>query len=218
MAPRGTLHGLWALFVATVVVAAGVVLTTVALEPMTAGREASGRSAETAGRLASPAGAVPRRSSMARFPDRGSVAQDFALPVLATRAPWIGQDTMRLSDFRGRWVYLDVFGSWCLPCTQKYPKMIDVAHELEKDDVAVVGLLLEDRPEAAAAWFAENGGMAYPFLLLDDKTAADWGLTGAPMGFLISPEGRIERKCYGCSRGSDAVEELPRTVRALDRP
>lgn len=213
MGSRGMLHGLWTLFVATVVAGAVVVVVRVSLEPGRAGAGAGGRAVVTGTRSAGP-----KAASTARFPDRGSLAEDFALPVLAPRSPWTGRDTLRLSDFQGRWVYLDVFGTWCLPCTLKYPKMIEVARDLEREDVAVVGLLLQERPQAAATWFAENGGMAYPFLVLDDETAADWGLTGAPMGFLISPEGRIERKCYGCSRGADAVEELPRTVRGLGRP
>jgi cytochrome c biogenesis protein CcmG/thiol:disulfide interchange protein DsbE len=214
MAPRGTLHGLWALFVTTTVVAAGVIVLSVVLEG------AAPSPGFWPGTRTGHAAAATRRTSagMVPFPGRGSVARDFTLPVLAAESPWIGADTMRLSDLRGRWVYLDVFGSWCLPCTVKYPKMIEIARTLEHDGVAVVGLLLDERPQAAAAWFAANGGMAYPFLLLDDRTATEWGLTGAPMGFLISPEGRIERKCYGCSTGADAVDGLPRTVRELSRP
>lgn len=214
MASRGALHGLWALFVATVIVSMGAVVLGVVLDGAAAGID-SWEGARDA-RVRATAGGVPSRT--ARFPDPGSLARDFTLPVLGARSPWIGADTLRLSDFRGRWVYLDVFGTWCLPCAQKYPKMREVARALTDDDVAVIGLLLEERPESAAAWFAENGGMAYPFLVLDDETATAWGLTGAPMGFLISPEGRIERKCYGCSSGADAVDALPRTIRALSRP
>lgn len=153
-------------------------------------------------------------AATAPFPAPGSQARDFALPVLGATPPFVSRDTLRLSDFAGRYVYLDVFGSWCLPCRQKYPDMINIAGELDATGAVTLGLLLQDAPQAAAAYFADNGGQAYPFLILDDATARTWGLTGAPMGFLISPEGLIERLCYGCQRGASSVETLPAAVRA----
>lgn len=164
-------------------------------------------------RMDGPSDPARPTGRQARFPAPGSVARDFALPVLLSEEPWIGADTVRLSDYAGRWVYLDVFGSWCLPCRTKYPKTIEVARELEAEGAAVVGLLLEDRPATAAAWIEENGGFTYPFLVLDHETASEWQMTGAPMGFLVSPDGRIERRCYGCARGADAIERLPDRIR-----
>lgn len=147
------------------------------------------------------------------FPQPGSIPPGFALPVLESEAPWVGSDTLRLSDFLGRWVYLDVFGSWCPPCRRKQPKMLEIASELEERGAIVLGLLMGDRPQAAAEWLQANGGMAYPYLVLDDETERTWGMTGAPMGFLISPQGRVERLCFGCSGGPDGVETLPDAVR-----
>ncbi len=157
--------------------------------------EAPADAAESSGVPTLPAGPAPA------FPAPGSVAPGFALPLLRTEAPWVGPDTVRLSDLRGRRVYLDVFGSWCPPCRRKYPAMTEIARELEAGGVAVIGLLLQDRPRAAADWLKANGGLAYPFLVLDDETARAWGITGAPMGFLVSPEGRLERMCYTGARG-----------------
>lgn len=154
----------------------------------------------------------PTAEATATFPAPGSLVQDFALPRLRDEAPWAGPDTLRLSDHAGRWIYLDVFGSWCPPCRTKYPEMTEVAAEMERKGAVVIGLILEDDPETAARWLESNGGMAYPFAVLDEATTRAWQLTGAPMGFLVSPEGRIEKKCYGCSRGADAVERLPDLV------
>ncbi len=156
-------------------------------------------------------------AATAPFPLPGSLAHDFTLPLLATESPYLSGDSLRLSDFEGQFVYLDVFGSWCIPCRQKYPDMRRIAEEMNEAGAVMLGLLLKDSPEAAADFFADNGGQAYPFLVLDDATASEWGLTGAPMGFLISPEGQIERKCYGCQRGASGVETLPSAVRSGQR-
>jgi thiol-disulfide isomerase/thioredoxin len=148
-----------------------------------------------------------------RFPELGSGVPDFHLPALLDEDPWIGGDSVRLSDFRGRWVYLDVFGSWCLPCQLKYPTMLRVAREFRDGGGVVLGVLLEDRPAVAGRWLRDHGGIEYPFAVLDEETRLLWQITGAPMGFLISPEGQLERLCYGCSRGVDAVERLPEVLR-----
>jgi len=153
-------------------------------------------------------------ATTAHFPAPGSRPPDFHLPELLLEAPWVGDDSLRLSDLRGRYVYLDVFGSWCLPCRQRHPEMLRVAAALEAEGAQVVGLLLEDRPETAARWLAEHGA-TYPFLVVDDRTARAWGLTGAPMGFLTSPEGRVVRACHGCAHGEHAIEGLPAEVARL---
>ncbi|MDX1645844.1 MAG: TlpA disulfide reductase family protein [Longimicrobiales bacterium] len=195
----------WGIAVGAVV---GVLVVLVALTD-TGGDGASLGGVPGASRVATGSGeeiSVP-------FPEQGSLARDFVLPRLETEAPWMGPDRVRLSDYAGRWVYLDVFGSWCLPCRRKYPKMRAIAREMEREGAVMLGLLFEDDPETAARWLSANGGMPYPFAVLDEETARAWQLTGAPMGFLISPEGRIVKVCYGCSRGRDAVELLPELVR-----
>lgn len=159
----------------------------------------------------SVAAAVAERAPA--FPRPGSIPPGFALPLLESEAPWVGADTVRLSDFLGRWVYLDVFGSWCPPCRRKQPKMLEITSELEERGAVVLGLLIGDRPQAAAEWLEANGGMTYPYLVLDERTERTWGLTGAPMGFLISPQGRVEHLCFGCSGGPNGVETLPDAVR-----
>jgi thiol-disulfide isomerase/thioredoxin len=149
------------------------------------------------------------------FPQVGSVARDFTLPLLHPNRPWVRSDSLTLSDLRGRWVYLDVFGTWCGPCQAKYPVMDEVAEEVESAGGTVIGLLLNDRPEAAAAWFASQGGMSYPFLVLDEETTRRWQIRGAPMGFLVSPDGHIARRCFGCAEEGDRIEKLAATIAGM---
>lgn len=148
------------------------------------------------------------------FPASGSQPPELHLAELLMEHPWVGTDSVRLADLRGTWVYLDVFGSWCLPCRERHPEMLRVAEELEADGARVIGLLLEDRPETAARWLREHGS-TYPFLVVDPATARTWGLIGAPMGFLISPAGRVVRACQGCAYGEHAIEGLPQELRRL---
>ena len=148
-----------------------------------------------------------------QFPQPGSVAHNFALPRLSLSEPFETSDTVRLSDYAGQYVYLDVFGSWCLPCQEKYPEMETIADQFEEAGGAVVGMLLNDSPSLAASWFREQGGLTYPFVVLDNETSRTWNLVGAPMGFLIAPDGRIEARCVGCTRGTHTIEGMLEIVR-----
>lgn len=154
-----------------------------------------------------PASAAPQ------FPQPGSVAHNFALPRLSVSEPFETSDTVRLSDFAGQYVYLDVFGSWCLPCQEKYPEMETISDQFEEAGGVVVGMLFNDSPSLAAAWFREQGGLTYPFVVLDGETSRTWNLVGAPMGFLIAPDGRIEARCAGCTRGTHTIESMLEIVR-----
>ena len=147
------------------------------------------------------------------FPQIGSRAQDFRLERLTLDAD-AETGEVRLSDFEGRYVYLDVFGTWCLPCQVKYSSSPEIIAELEAMDVVVLGLLYQDSPARARAWFRDNGGLHYDFAMLDERTAAEWGVTGAPMGYLISPDGRIETRCFGCD-GRWSMDRLPDFVEDL---
>ncbi|HSR41940.1 MAG TPA: TlpA disulfide reductase family protein, partial [Longimicrobiales bacterium] len=124
-------------------------------------------------------------------------------------------DTFRLAEYRGRRVYLTVFGSWCPGCREEYPEVARLAERFRsagEGAPVVVGLLLKDSPDRAMAFFAERGGPAYPLAALDRSAEVALGITGAPMGFLVGPDGRIEGRCYGCQRGPLAAEALEALV------
>ena len=62
---------------------------------------------------------------------------------------------MRLEDFRGRKVLLNVWATWCAPCVVELPTLEAVARE--RDDIEVVTISLDRRPEDAAEFLAREG-------------------------------------------------------------
>ena len=158
---------------------------------------------------------LPPRPRDPGFPEPGSPAPELALPVLQQEPPYVGADSLRLTDLAGRYVYLEVFGSWCAPCVKYYHELRRMAAELRAPDFAMVGLLLKDPPESAARFFAERGQPGFPFLVLDDRTAARWDIVGAPMGYLISPEGELIYRCFGCQSGPAGLSRLPALLDSL---
>lgn len=163
------------------------------------------------------------QKSVPVFPEPGSAALDFDLKQLMLEAPYESGPSVRLLDHRGSVVVLNVFGTWCPPCLEKYPGTARVAHEYHDRGVRFFGILLNDSPRRAAKWFRENGGLAYPFLLEKGSSVeADWELHGAPRMFVIDQQGIIADRCIGCTVGTLSNDSLPVLLDSLlasqDRP
>jgi peroxiredoxin len=144
------------------------------------------------------------------FPEPGTLARDFTLRQLTLEPPHDQGPSVTLSDHRGSLVVLDVFGTWCRPCVDKYPAMAELARDYSREEVRFFGILLNDSPKGAAKWFSEQGGLAYPFLLESGSDIeATWGLHGAPRMFVIDQQGLIVGRCLGCQFGRLSPDSLP---------
>jgi cytochrome c biogenesis protein CcmG, thiol:disulfide interchange protein DsbE len=114
--------------------------------------------------------------------------------VLATR----DGGTFSSADKRGRWVVLNFFGSWCVPCLEEHPELVafDAAHRAEGDAV-LVSTTFDDRAEDARAFFEEHGG-TWP--VIDDpenSIGVTYGVAQVPETFVISPNGTVVQRYAG---------------------
>jgi cytochrome c biogenesis protein CcmG, thiol:disulfide interchange protein DsbE len=134
-------------------------------------------------------------------------------PLLGKPAPEvIGPDldgeTVRLSQLRGRYVLLNFFASWCVPCEREHDDLIrfQEAHA-EAGDATVLAVIFDDTVENAREFFEERGG-DWP-VLADErgKVSLDFGVRGPPESFLISPEGIVLTRIIG-EVDSDRLERL----------
>lgn len=98
----------------------------------------------------------------------------------------------RLSDFRGKWVVVNYWASWCPPCVEEMPELVEF-HERHKDkDAVVLGVNMdEDVPAEDIAAFVEQFMVTYPVLLNEPNMTVLGPIPGLPTTFLVSPEGTI---------------------------
>lgn len=120
----------------------------------------------------------------------GKTAPEYELPDLLRPG-----EVVRSADFKGRWVLVNVWGTWCPECYTEHPVLLDIARE---GKVAVIGLNYKDDDDAARQWLAELGN-PYAAVAVDKQgdTAIDFGVYGAPESFLVNPEGVIVDKVVG---------------------
>ena len=95
-----------------------------------------------------------------------------------------------IEDYRGKWVLLNFWSSWCEPCREESPDL--QAFQEANPEVAVVGVNLEDASDKAKAFVSELK-LTYPQLRAADSRALreSYGSVARPENFLIDPEGDI---------------------------
>jgi cytochrome c biogenesis protein CcmG/thiol:disulfide interchange protein DsbE len=104
-------------------------------------------------------------------------------------------NTVSFDDYQGKPMVLNFWSTWCGPCKQEHPILLEAARRYP--DVAFVGVIYADDPEACRRYLA-RAGSAYPHLI--DKnggTALDYGVAGVPESFFIDRDGVIVHKQAG---------------------
>ncbi|MEO3389421.1 DsbE family thiol:disulfide interchange protein [Mesorhizobium sp. CAU 1741] len=121
----------------------------------------------------------------------GAPAPDDTLP------PLVGMNLPGLdpSSFDGQVTLVNVWASWCAPCRQEHPLLLQLAGD---ERFEIVGLNYKDRPDNARRFLGELGN-PYSAIGVDDtgRAAIDWGVYGVPETFLVGKDGRIAWKQVG---------------------
>jgi cytochrome c biogenesis protein CcmG/thiol:disulfide interchange protein DsbE len=120
-------------------------------------------------------------------------------------------------EFAGKVTLVNVFASWCGPCREEHPVLM----ELAKDGrYTVAALNYKDKPENARRFLGDLGN-PYSVIGVDQagRTAIDWGVYGVPETFVIGKDGNIAYKYVGpLSPQSARTLLLPEIEKALAKP
>jgi peroxiredoxin len=106
---------------------------------------------------------------------------------------------VKLSDFRGKYVLVDFWASWCGPCRAENPNVVKAYTQYKGKNFTVLGVSL-DRPGKKDAWLAaiKADGLEWTQVsdlkFWDNAVAKQYGIRAIPQNFLIDPAGKIVGK------------------------
>ncbi|HEY2716472.1 MAG TPA: TlpA disulfide reductase family protein [Solirubrobacterales bacterium] len=97
-----------------------------------------------------------------------------------------------LANYRGRWVMVNFWASWCVPCRQEAKALNQLQRERGGPRFTVVGVDSNDlSPDAKA--FVRRFGVSYPQLRDGNGDLAhEFGTTGVPESYLFNPQGKLK--------------------------
>ena len=127
--------------------------------------------------------------------------------LLALAATWAQAADFRLTDtqgkthtlsgYKGKWVLVNYWATWCPPCLDEIPDLIAL-HENKKNNLVVIGVAMEYRSAKQVTDFAEGLLVDYPIVLGNDQVVRQIGpVQGLPTTYLFNPDGRMVAQQVG---------------------
>jgi len=129
---------------------------------------------------------------------KGSSGLAVGDPVPTTPLPRLeGGGSQSLADYRGRWVLVNFWASWCPPCREEAPALEDLQRRHVGPRFTVLGIDSRDLSDDGRA-FVRRYGLSYPQLRdADGDVSHDYGTTGLPESYLIDPQGKVKLHAVG---------------------
>lgn len=119
----------------------------------------------------------------------GKPAPDFELPLL-------DGPRVSLQDFRGRFVLLDFWATWCSPCRKSMPMLEELQNE-HAEELVLLAVNMNESEETVRQ-FLEREGLDVTVLMdRDGAVGRAYGVVGLPTQVLIDPEGRTAFRLVG---------------------
>ena len=95
-----------------------------------------------------------------------------------------------LDAYKGRWVVLNFWATWCVPCIQEIPEIAQFARTYPR--VVVIGVAMDAENAAKVKQFAQKTGHVYPIVLADASVEKQFGEPRAlPTTRIYDPTGRV---------------------------
>jgi cytochrome c biogenesis protein CcmG/thiol:disulfide interchange protein DsbE len=138
---------------------------------------------------------------------RGISSELLGEPVPRVQGETLDGQTFDIDSYRGRWVVVNFFATWCTPCRIEHPELVafEERHRASRD-AQVVSVAFNNEADDIREFFEQNGG-TWPVIPEDtDRVALEFGVTGVPESYVVDPNGIVVAKFEGVT--ADGLDEV----------
>jgi peroxiredoxin len=96
-----------------------------------------------------------------------------------------------LENYRGYVLVLDFFATWCQPCRESVPHLIEMNRKYGKQGLQILGLSADEDGERLVRTFVDEQHITYPVALAGETTLADFGVRSVPVMIVVDKKGRV---------------------------
>jgi peroxiredoxin len=125
-----------------------------------------------------------------RPPMEGLKAPDFTLPTLDGKE-------VKLSDYAGKIVFLNIWATWCAPCKEEMPSMQKLFELMRGKDFVMLTMSIDEKKETVEAFMKENKLTLPVALDQQQKVSPLYRITGVPESYIIDKSGMVIHHLIG---------------------
>ena len=143
-----------------------------------------------------------RKTAPTNAPDPHKKAPALSGPTLAGK-------TLSLSGFAGKVVLVDFWATWCDPCREEIPDLVNLRERLKAEGFEILGVSMDEEGARAVKSFIAKQPISYPVILNDgERPPAGWTVPGLPTAYLVGRRGELLKRWFGEKDMRDLAKDV----------
>jgi cytochrome c biogenesis protein CcmG, thiol:disulfide interchange protein DsbE len=118
-------------------------------------------------------------------------------PITQFALPDLSGHEWKLTDYRGRVVLLNFWATWCQPCREETPGLVNLADRYRRNGLEIAGVVMDDDKNAPVREFVKEYDIRYPVLVPPSNSSLLSAISSLPTTLLFDRHGRVVRRYQG---------------------
>lgn len=119
----------------------------------------------------------------------------------------VDQETVHLSDYKGKVILLNFWATWCPPCIKEMPSMQRLREHFQDQPFEIIAINAGESATTVSSFLLElETELTFPILLdLQSRSFGEFGIRGLPMTLVINKQGQLENRVLGGKEWDEAA-------------
>jgi len=148
-------------------------------------------------------------STLTIFPPKLHAALRVGQPAPNFKVITTSGQPVSMDNYRNHVLVIDFFATWCPPCNESIPHLVDINRKYGKQGLQILGLSMDEDGERVVKEFINERRINYPVALASEQVQIDYGIVSVPVMFVIDKKGKVSEVYRGYS------DETGRSMEAL---